>query len=373
MCPCCSPPGATPPTGEAELRLKRDQHPPRWFLLVPILFVIGCVEASGWLGFRLKHGQWPPAFAAANFYQPMNLYVGDHPYLPYLARKGDAGRIAFDALGNRGPGLETPKRRIRVLCYGGSTTFDASHDWAWTWPGRLQALLGPRYEVVLAAQNGATTADTLVNFALVNAESQADFVLTYEGINDLESSYAPGFRSDYAHRRRKIDGTPYPFFDRLPRALHFSAFYTALRWRLVGPRGDLHARFSRPTAYDFKNGPFGLATFRRNLESLHALARARGATLVIGTAQYYRPWADAHFGADFGGGWERGVKAENDIQRDLARRLPGAELAEVAGSFVPTEQEMVDFCHLTERGNELVAAAFFKAVKKAETSARRRS
>lgn len=348
--------------------MKREKRPPRWFVLVPVLFVIGCVEAFGWLGFRLKYGQWPPAFAVSNFYQPVNLYMGDHPYLPYLARKGSSGRVEFDALGNRGPGLETPKRRVRVLCYGGSTTFDASHDWDRTWPGRLQARLGPRYEVVLAAQNGATTADTLVNYALVNAESRADFVLTYEGINDLESSYAPGFRPDYAHRRRKIEGTPYPFFDRLPRALHYSAFYTALRWRLVGPRGDLHARFSRPTAYDFKNGPFGLAAFRRNLVSLHAIARSRGATLVIGTAQYYRPWADSRFGPDFGEGWERGIAAENDVQRDLARSLPGAYLAEVARSFVPGEAEMVDFCHLTERGNELVADAFYKALKRAEAA-----
>lgn len=337
---------------------------PFWFALAPIAVVVLGVEAMGQLGFRVKHGDWPRAFAAKNFDQPARLYMGDHPYLPYLATKGTAGRVEFDALGNRGRGLETPKRRLRVLCYGGSTTFDAAHDWEKTWPGRLQELLGPRYEVVIAAQNGATTADTLVNYALVQSASEADFVLAYEGINDLESSFAPGFRSDYAHRRRKIGGTPYPFFDRLPRALHWSAVYTALRWKLVGPRGDLHAQFSRPTAYDFRNGPFGLPTFRRNLESLHALARARGATLVLGTAQYYRPWADVHFGADFGAGWERGIKAENEAQRELARRLPGTVLAEVAGSFVPTEAEMTDFCHLTVRGNELVAKAFHQAMKR---------
>lgn len=335
---------------------------PFWFALVPFAVVILGVEGMGQLGFRAKYGDWPREFARKNFDQPSRLYMGDHPYLPYLATKGTSGRIEFDALGNRGPGLETPKKRLRVLCYGGSTTFDASHDWDKTWPGRLQALLGPKYEVVIAAQNGATTADTLVNFALVQSASEADFVLTYEGINDLESSYAPGFRPDYAHRRRKIDGAPYPFFERLPKWLQYSAVYTALRWRLVGPRGDLHAQFSRPTAYDFKNGPFGLTTFRRNLESLHALARARGAVLVLGTAQYYRPWADAHFGAEFGEGWQRGIKAENEIQRELARRLPGAYLAEVAASFTPTEAEMVDFCHLTENGNALVAKAFAKAV-----------
>ncbi len=336
------------------------------FTLTAAALALLLLEAFGWAGFRLKHGNWPRAFARKNFDQPSRLYMGDHPYLPYLSTKGSAGAIEFDALGNRGPGLDNPKRRVRVLCYGGSTTFDASHEWAKTWPGMLQKLLGPKYEVVIAAQNGATTADTVVNYALVQSGSAADFVLAYEGINDLESSYAPGFRPDYAHRRRKIAGTPYPFFDRLPGALHYSSVYTALRWKLVGPRGDLHAQFSRPTSYDFKNGPFGLETFQRNLESLHALARARGATLVLGTAQYYRPWADAHFGKDFGEGWARGIAAENAIQRDLAKRLPGAQLAEVSDSFTPTEAEMTDFCHLTERGNALVAQAFLLALRRAE-------
>lgn len=235
-------------------------------------------------------------------------------------------------------------------------------------------MLGPeRYEVVIAAQNGATTADSLVNYALVHSDAEADYVLTYEGINDLESSYAPGFRPDYAHRRRKIGGAPYPFFERLPQALHYSALYTALRWKLVGPRGDLHAQFSRPTTYDFKGGPYGLKAFESNLRSLHAVARARGATLVLGTAQYYRPWAERNFGSEFAQGWERGIALENEIQRRLARSLPGAELAEVARSFTPTEEHMTDFCHLTEAGNERVARAFHAAVLRAESRRKRRS
>lgn len=342
------------------------RKPPFWFYLVPFIFSGLVIEAAGYAGFRFKHGLSPREFARRHYGGAAGLYMGDHPYLPYLATKGRAGKLEFNSRGDRGPELESPKRRIRVLCYGGSTTFDGSHDWAETWPGRLQELLGrDRYEVVIAAQNGATSADTLVNYALTHSDADADLVLTYEGINDLESSYAPGFRPDYAHRRRKIGGEPYPFFQTLPGALHYSALYTALRWKLVGPRGDLHAQFSRPTAYDFKNGPFGLEAFEANLRSLHALARARKAVLVIGTAQYYRPWADEYFGADFGAGWERGIAAENDRQRMLARVLPGTELADVARAFVPTAEHMTDFCHLTAKGNDLVARVFHAAVRRA--------
>lgn len=338
------------------------RKPPLWFYVVPFALAAFVVESAGYAGFRLKHGAFPREFARRHYAEEPALYMGDHPYLPYLATKGRVGSVEFNSRGDRGPELEVPKRRKRVLCYGGSTTFDGAHEWAETWPGRLQALLGEGYEVVIAAQNGATTADTLVNYALTHSDAQADFVLAYEGINDLESSFAPGFRPDYAHRRRDIGSTPYPIFERLPQALHYSALYTAARWKLVGPRGDLHARFSRPTSYDFANGPFGLAAFEANLRSLHALARSRGAVLVLGTAQYYRPWADANFGPEFGEGWRRGIDAENALQRRLAASLPGVRLAEVAASFAPTEEHMTDFCHLTLKGNELVARAFHAAV-----------
>lgn len=346
--------------------------PPAWLLHgLPVLAALLLAECLGWALFLIKFRETPRAFSARHFHPQIRFYMTDHPYLPYLATPGEVGHIRFNSKGDRGPELEVPKRRIRLLCYGGSTTFDGAHPWEKTWPGLLQSLLGTeRYEVVIAAQNGATTADTLVNYALVHQDSQADYVLTYEGINDLESSYAPGFRTDYAHRRRKIASPPYPIFTRLPRWLEFSSLYTALRWKLLGPRGDLHAQFSRPTKYDFENGPFGLDAFRRNLESLHALARARGATLILGTAQYYQPWADDHFGRDFGNGWRRGIAAENDIQRALARGLPGASLAEVAASFAPTPEHMTDFCHLTEAGNALVARAFHEAVKRAEAARR---
>lgn len=346
--------------------------PPEWILYcLPILAALLAAECLGWALFWAKFGQTPRAFSDRHFYPAIRFYMTDHPYLPYLATPGEVGHIRFNSRGDRGPELETPKRRIRLLCYGGSTTFDGAHPWDKTWPGILQGLLGAeRYEVVIAAQNGATTADSLVNFALVHQDSQADYVLTYEGINDLESSYAPGFRPDYAHRRRKIGDIPYPIFRRLPRWLDHSSLYTALRWKLIGPREDLHAQFSRPTRYDFKNGPFGLATFRRNLESLHAIARARGAILILGTAQYYQPWADAHFGREFGDGWRRGIDAENDIQRALARKLAGTFLADVAASFKPAPEHMSDFCHLTEAGNAFVARAFYKAVLRAEASRR---
>lgn len=332
------------------------------------LFVLGwlCVEACGYGLFFLKHRMTPARFAATRIDTPVHHMMTDHPYLPYLAKPGTYGALTFNSLGDRGPEPETPKRRKRVVCFGGSTTFDGSHPIEGTWPGLLQKKLGSGYEVINAAQNGATSADTLVSFALLHWDLAPDFVLAMDGVNDLESSYFPGFRPDYAHRRRKIPDVRYPALDRAPRAFNYSAVWVLLRWTLQGPSADLHDLYSRPGSYDYEHGPFGLPTFERNLRELAALSRERGAKLVVGTPQFYSPWALAHFGDAFEEAFKRGLDAENEIVRALPKSERGVFVAEVARSFAPTEKEMTDFCHLTEAGNEKVAAAYFAAIKKAE-------
>ncbi|MBI3548533.1 MAG: SGNH/GDSL hydrolase family protein [Elusimicrobia bacterium] len=338
------------------------------FSLVAASLAYLLIEAAGYAFFALHFRSLPYRFAMAQFYPPEHHYLTDHPYLPYLAKKGRVGNLVFNALGDRGDEPESPKRRVRVVCYGGSTTFDGGHSIERTWPGYLQELLGrDKYEVINAAQNGATTADTLVNFALIHADLRPDFVLAMEGINDLEASYYPGFKSDYSHRRRKIGEIPYPVLYRLPKALNHSALYVAFRWKLEGPRGDLHALFSRPgKAYDFKNGPFGLAAFKRNLAALSALAKLHGAKIVLGTPLYSKAKADAMFGAEFAEGWQRGLDAENAIQRALPAADPNISIADISARLRPTDDMMIDFCHLTEAGNLAVARMFHDAIKRVE-------
>jgi lysophospholipase L1-like esterase len=332
----------------------------------------GMMEAAGYSVFYFRHREFPHRFAGERFHNAYEAhYVTDHPYLPYLAREGVWKQIRFNSLGDRGGEPEMPKKRIRVICFGGSTTFDAVHDDEHTWPGILQKSLGTgRYEVINAAQNGATTADTLVNLALLHSDLQPDFILVLDGINDLESSYAVGFRPDYAHRRRKIPDVPYPIFARLPRWLEYSSVFVETQAALLGDRGDLHWLYTRPTAYrfDFERGPFGLDTFRRNLMHIRAICREHKAKLVLGTPPYYRLLAERQrsLGKDFPGAWQRGIDAENAIIRDVASKTPNVFLAEVAESFSPTELEMLDFCHFTEKGNERVAESFYKAIKAAE-------
>jgi lysophospholipase L1-like esterase len=304
--------------------------------------------------------------------------MSDHPYLPYIATKGRAyvnedtwGRIApvdFNSYGDRGPEPDMPKKRRRLIAFGGSTTFGARSPLEKTWPKQLESKLSEsRYEVINAAQNGATTADTLVNLSLLHAALEPDYVLVYHGTNDLESSYTRGFKTDYSHRRRKIPSVP-PIFEAMPRWLDYSAFFVLTRNLFIGgvAQGDLWSRYTRSTDTDFENGPFGLETFRRNLESIIAVARTHGARIVLGTFLYYRPWADANMGRAFADAWEIGIEEQNRIIRDVANSSSGVLLADVAAVSELGEEHFWDFCHLTESGNELIAREFVRVIREAE-------
>ncbi|MEK9146502.1 MAG: GDSL-type esterase/lipase family protein, partial [Elusimicrobiota bacterium] len=223
------------------------------FIAAIAVSLVAATEGASYVLFYWEHRRLPHEFAASRLRRPESHYRTDHPYLPYIAEQGRWRNIRFNSLGDRGAEPDRPKRRIRLVCYGGSTTFDMAHDEDKTWPGMLQRLLGEeRYEVINAAQNGATSADTLVNFALIHADLKPDYLLVLDGINDLESSFQTGFRPDYSHRRRKIPDVPFPILDALPGWLDYSALWVQVRWALTGDQRDLHELYTKVGAFDYQ-------------------------------------------------------------------------------------------------------------------------
>ena len=352
------------------------------FALVVAAGVILLCEAAGQVLFRLRFGLSPYAHGQREF-KHNEAIISDHPYLPYLLAKGERGGIAVNRWGDRGPEPETPKRRVRVVCYGGSTTFDAgSKTNAETWPGRVGARLGmERVEMVNAGLMGGTTADSLVRLSLQHLELTPDVVVVYHGVNDLEPSFAQGFQPDYNHRRQDCPQVPY-LFDRAPRSLDHFALWSLARLAMVGYRGgDLWSRYTRTEArYDFAAGPRGLPVFRRNLRSIRALAEANGARVVFCTFLFYRPLTTApafnsRHGAAFGEAFEAGIHYQNEIIRELGRE-EGALVADVAGATPLAPELFTDCCHLTADGNNAIAAVVAKAlaplVEEIEAERRRR-
>lgn len=86
---------------------------------------------------------------------------------------------------------------IRVALVGGSTTFGSGLSDEDTWPTRLQMLLGPGYRVTNYGMPGYSTAEAIIQMGLLVPEGHPDFVVFFEGWNDLRNSHDSALGVDY--------------------------------------------------------------------------------------------------------------------------------------------------------------------------------
>lgn len=311
-----------------------------------------------------KHGLTAFLFSLQNFKISDNIWY-DHPYLSYALKPNrNIGRFHINSLGGRGPD-PIDDSRGRILCMGGSTTFDAAHDFKDTWPGLLQDKAGTAYQVINGGNMGATTADTLAHFASNYQDLKADYLVIYHGTNDLEASYANNFRSDYSHRRKTIGDMPYPFFKRLPNFLNYCASFVLWRYKLVGSQGNLYSGYSRPATWNFKDGPFGFETFERNIRSLHALARINSTKVILSSFLYHKDWAVIKYGQDFADAWEYGINEHNKILKKLASEFDDIIFSDLS-SYQTGVKTHIDFCHLTKFGNDIIAEEISQKIQNEE-------
>src|SRR5262249_25564332 len=130
-----------------------------------------------------------------------------HPFLLVAGRPGAVlevpGHVVrLNTRGQRGrePTMPKPRDTFRVVCEGGSATFDLlAPDDEHTWPARLGDLLGPRrVDVVNAGFNGWTSAESLVSLELRDLDLAPDLVVVLSGWNDLQPAGHVPFTSDYS-------------------------------------------------------------------------------------------------------------------------------------------------------------------------------
>ena len=325
---------------------------------------------------------------------PEFTYEIGHPYLVYCLKAGFSGvmgkhqgQLGINEWGFRGPSmsLEKPDDVYRIACLGGSSTLGhtESSD-ATTWPARLQHWLNEpaagskkRVEVLNGGNSGYSTFESLVNLAFRVVDFQPDLVIVYHTINDMRCAlYLRGgpVQMDNRHWRdmypRLVEG---PGEKLLQRSLTYSVLRSLLtdyveRFESLNTLGIVN--------YDAQDmDPFererpderGFVSFRRNLTSIQAIARAHGARVLLVTQ-----------GCD-----ERDIKAKSrDMQIAGMRRMTGI-LEEVARQqellFTDAKTEMeakaaaegwdkyfTSEVHLTDAGADLLARIVARAVIEAE-------
>ncbi|HEX5855349.1 MAG TPA: GDSL-type esterase/lipase family protein [Thermoanaerobaculia bacterium] len=356
-------------------------------LLVPlalagVLFLL--LEGGCRAALRLRTGAWPETQVTAytKFVEKIGKAYRPHPLLIVAGRPDAvleaAGHVVhFNARGQRVTNVRDvpapkPEGTYRVVCEGGSTTFDLlAPDDAGTWPARLGTLLRPRADVVNGGFPGWTSLESLVSLETRDLDLQPDLVIVFSGVNDLQPAgyvpFSPDYTAGHAEILPRVTGVaPVPV-----RLVSRLVFVEWLRGRLK-PQGPAQAAEGYAPSYDWKGGPKrddipaeAVAVYKRNLRSTIAIAAAYGArTLLVAQSARVRAGHETA-DRDWLEGWTPGLTATGYLAglaryNAVAKKLGDEGLALfldpfLAGSF--SDAHFQDPVHFSPAGSELFAKA----------------
>lgn len=266
-------------------------------IVVPVVIAIAllfAVEGIWRLVGRIRTGVWPQtrAVASARFVESIGSAYERHPYFVVRGKPNGgfdlAGhKVEFDERGYRKPAPGGPKStKYRVLCIGGSTTFDLlAPTGNETWPAQLAQLLGPEFEVINAGFPGWTTAESLISLELRDIDLHPDLVISFAGLNDLQPGSHRPLSRDYA----KGHGDVLPRIlgvDRIPVAL--ASRFVFVEWLLdrMSPSREEVGGYS--PVWNWSGGEraprlpdAAVEVFARNLRSTVGVSRVHGAQTLL--------------------------------------------------------------------------------------------
>lgn len=334
---------------------------------------------------RARTGQWPLTRAEAytRFVEDVGKAYQPHPFLVACGRPNAVLRklgkeVRFNTRGYRGDDFPVPKPAgtYRIVCAGGSTTFDllATNNDA-TWPARLGTLLRDRHvDVVNAGFPGWTSVQSLISLELRELDFAPDLVVVYHGINETQPAGHDPFYPDYSVGYGEI----------LPRVLGIVpvpirlASRSLLVEKLLGTRADRQDEGFAP-AWEWKGGKkkddvpdAAVATYERNLRSLIAVASSRGArTLLVAQTARLRAGLEARDRL-YIESWAPGLTADGYRQAVVrynasARKLADEGLALYLDPFEGNgfgDADFSDPVHFSDQGSVRMAALVAETVSR---------
>jgi lysophospholipase L1-like esterase len=355
-------------------------------VVVPLLVAAGLfllLEGGCRVALRARTGEWPETQASAysTFIAKIGKAYRPHPFLVVAGRPDAVLEVAghvvhLNASGQRVTNVRNvpvpkPAGVFRIVCEGGSTTFDLlAADDASTWPAKLGELLRPRADVVNAGFPGWTSLESLVSLEIRDVDIQPDLVVVFSGINDLQPAghkpFSPDYSVGHADILRRVTGvTPIPM-----SLAARSVFIEWLLGRVAARRPGETAPAGYSPSYDWKGGPKSddipaeaLVVYERNLRSTIAVARAHGAEtlLVAQTARVRagheaadRAWLEALSPGLTTAGYLAGLKRYNAVEKKLGDEGLALFLDPfAAGPF--GDESFSDPAHFSPAGSALFA------------------
>lgn len=267
----------------AALRLRRRGAGRVLLRVSYVVFILFCVEAACVAALYVKNGRW--SFDDQREY--LSRLYEPHPYLVAVPRPGarvEHRGVSYthNSKGFRGPEPAPGSGRLRVVAVGGSTTYGANVTDGAEWPARLGELLGPRYEVLNFGMLGHSTVEHLALVALVVPEYRPDLLVVHAGFNDLRNMRVRGLRPDYSDYHAPSLYASFNLCATNP-AQRFASGKVAV-WLLqrAGLYPDCASNRPPPAADVSPEAEArALGLYRRNLESLVAVAASQGLRPVL--------------------------------------------------------------------------------------------
>ena len=219
-----------------------------------------------------------------------------HPFLAGRLRKNlnlseDGKSITTTEDHTRWTGASRNPGATKVALLGGSTTFGSGVTDVDTWPARLQAILGSDYQVSNYGVPGYTSAEAVVQLALVVPENRPDIVVLYEGWNDIHNYHDTDLGADYyAHGVRQYSNLaiqrpkPEGVFSRLAELSTTCRLASVLSTKLFARKSSEPPNPAYPPPDPTGNpapDPFVDRLYVRNLRTLKVLARHQGAFVLF--------------------------------------------------------------------------------------------
>jgi len=345
------------------------------FIILILTAVLGILaEVCTRVVIRFQAHSWP-ATQAVEFDTEIRGLIRlyrRHPFLNTAPREGMSAaafgkRVSFNSLGYRSPERQVKKSpgTIRILCAGGSTTFDIlSVNNSQTWPWQMEQILRERgldAEVFNAGFPGWTSLENLVSLAIRDLDLDPDIVVLYQGINDLQPASHQPFDSQYEHGHAEESLRALGFELQPLKWYEHSLFVEKARELVVGKR-DPWQRLQKtaPSEDGVLELPTeALETFNRNVRSLVAIAIAGGSRVVLVTQPLRVRTGSAEADRAYLAQWILGldpmvVPAQlerfNSVLRELTTAGP-AVLADAAKGVAWRDSDFGDPMHFAADGS----------------------
>ncbi len=276
-------------------------------------------------------------------------------------------RISINRLGFRGPEIQPqkPKGVIRIATLGESSTFGFSVNDGEEWPRLVEQELnnkGLQVEVINAGVPGYNLFHSIARYEEKVASLEVDLVVIYLGWNDLP--YIVPIEA-------KDKGDPFATFRKRPiapaweRFLYHSTLIGFAKSKLSRARMQL----TPFTSQSFEPTPAGLTMFEQNLkELLRAIKLDRSrillATQLTAASERASPSLANHLAPD---------PVTQQKLRSLVKAMQDKELAVANEQQIPTvridqlveptSEHLVDYVHLSVKGEQEVARAISKVLE----------